>query len=123
LLAIRFDAETTAARLALARALIRHREAAGLRQVGLVFSCSAGDLQTGLQAGLRDLMVAVTRESGSWSLFVRIRFVYPEPTEHPWCPTASLPSGSPSAVTASGSRMPIRKAEGPPPAARAVRSR
>jgi hypothetical protein len=82
LLAMRFDAEATAARLALVRALIRHLEVMGSRPSGLLLSCPAGD-HAGLRAGLRNLVDAVTRESGSWSLLVRMRFAYADVSE-PW---------------------------------------
>jgi hypothetical protein len=78
LLATRFDVEAMAARLALVRALIRHLEITGSRPVGLLFSCSAGEFQAGARAGLCKLVDAVNRESGSWSLVVRIRFAYAE---------------------------------------------
>jgi hypothetical protein len=90
LLAVRFDAEATAARLALVRALIRHLEVMGSRPSGLLFSCPAGD-HAGLRAGLRNLVDAVTRESGSWSLLVRMRFAYADVTE-PW--SSGSPAGS-----------------------------
>ena len=107
LLAIRFDAEATAARLALVRALIRHREVTGARRLALLFSCSAGDLHTGLPAGLGNLVTAVTRESGSWSLLVSVRFVYADTMEPRSRVSASPPSASASAATASEIRGPV----------------
>jgi len=75
LLALRFDAEATAARLALVRALIRHLGMTGARAAGLSFSCPAA-VHAGLGPGIQGLVNAVARESGSCSLLVRLRFAY-----------------------------------------------
>jgi hypothetical protein len=75
MLAPRFDIETTAARVALARALATHSATTNSGSSEILLSARGSTLHRYQQAGLLALVDVLTSEPGSWSLPVRVQFV------------------------------------------------